>query len=78
VGVPVGVLGTEYGLLFARGDELKRLLGVYDQTCANAVALGCEMTMIAPGQNVGTVAEAAANLRSAGEIAQPDIGLVRV
>jgi sugar phosphate isomerase/epimerase len=70
VGVPVGVLGTEYGLVFAKGDELKRLLDVYRETCANAVALGCAMTMIAPGQNVGTIDEAAANLRTAGEIAR--------
>ena len=70
VGVPVGVLGTEYGFLFARGNELKRLLDAYEQTCVNAVALNCFMTMVAPGQNVGTVAEASVNLRAAGEIAK--------
>ncbi len=68
-GVTVGVLGTEYGLLFAKGDELKRLFGVFEQTCANAAALGCNMVMIAPGQNVGTVREAGFNFREAGAIA---------
>ena len=68
-GIRVAVMGTEYGLIFADGDELKRLLAVLDQTCRNALALGCDMIMIAPGQNTGGVREAAANLRRAGEIA---------
>ena len=67
-GIPLGVLGTEYGLIFAEGDERKRLLDVLDQTCANAVALDCGMIMIAPGQNTGTMASAAANLRAAGDV----------
>jgi len=69
-GLKVGIVGTEYGLLFAQGAELKRLFDVLAQTCANAVALGCNMLMLAPGPNTGTVAEAAANLRTAGEIVQ--------
>jgi sugar phosphate isomerase/epimerase len=67
-GVRVAVMGTEYGLIFADGAELKRLLGVLDQTCINALALGCDMIMIAPGQNTGSVHEAATNFRRAGEI----------
>jgi sugar phosphate isomerase/epimerase len=66
-GLKVAVLGTEYGLIFAKGDESRRLFGVLEQTCRNAVALGCDMIMIAPGQNSGTIAEAAANYRRAGE-----------
>jgi sugar phosphate isomerase/epimerase len=69
-GLKVGILGTEYGLLFAKGAELKRLFEVLEQTCANAAALGCDMIMLAPGPNTGTVTEAAANLRAAGEIVQ--------
>ena len=67
-GMKVAVIGTEYGLIFAKGDESKRLFGVLEETCANANALGCEMIMIAPGQNSGTIKEAAANFRAAGEV----------
>jgi 2-keto-myo-inositol isomerase len=67
-GIPIGVLGTEYGLIFAQGDERQRLLDVLDQTCANAVTLGCDMIMIAPGQNTGTMATATDNLRAAGDV----------
>jgi 2-keto-myo-inositol isomerase len=67
-GVPVAVLGTEYGLLFAKGDESRRLFGVLEETCRTATALGCRMIMMAPGPVSGTIKEAAANYRRAGEI----------
>ncbi|HYC44296.1 MAG TPA: sugar phosphate isomerase/epimerase family protein [Burkholderiales bacterium] len=67
-GLNVAVLGTEYGLIFAKGDESRRLFDVLEQTCRNARALGCDMIMIAPGQNTGTIKEAAANFRTAGEV----------
>ena len=71
-GVKVACVGTEYGVIFAKGDERDRLLQVLDQTCRNAVALGCDLVMIAPGQNPpGTLAEAAANYRAAGDVAKP-------
>ena len=69
-GVKVGVLGTEYGLIFATGEERDRLLASLELTCANAVALGCEMIMIAPGQNEGSLELAAANFRAGGEVAK--------
>jgi 2-keto-myo-inositol isomerase len=70
-GLKAACLGTEYGLIFAKGAERERLLKVLDETCANAVALGCDLVMIAPGQNPpGTLAEAAANFRAGGEIAK--------
>ncbi len=69
-GIKVGVLGTETGLLFAQGGELRRLFGVFTETCANAAALGCGVVMIAPGQNTGTVPAAAASFREAGAIAE--------
>src|ERR1051326_5305481 len=68
-GIPVGVLGVEYGWLFAKGEESKRIFGVFRESCENAVALGCNMLMSAPGPFVGTVAEAIANLKAAGDIA---------
>lgn len=70
-GLKAACLGTEYGLIFAQGAERDRLLKVLDETCANAVSLGCDLVMIAPGQNPsGTLREAAANFRAGGEIAK--------
>ena len=42
-GVTVGVLGVEYGWLFAKGDDSKRIFGVFRESCENAKALGCDM-----------------------------------
>jgi sugar phosphate isomerase/epimerase len=70
-GLKVACVGTEYGLIFAKGLEKKLLLKVLDETCANAVALGCDLVMIAPGQNPpGTLREGAANFREGGKIAK--------
>lgn len=70
-GLKVACIGTEYGLIFAKGAERERLLKVLDETCANAVALGCDLVMTAPGQNPpGTLREAAENFRAGGEIAK--------
>jgi sugar phosphate isomerase/epimerase len=70
-GLKVACLGTEYGLIFAHNVERDRLLKVLDETCANAVALGCDLVMTSPGQNPpGSLADAAANFRAGGEIAK--------
>jgi sugar phosphate isomerase/epimerase len=68
-GIPVGVLGVEYGWLFATGDESKRLFKVFRESCQNAVALGCDTLMSAPGQISGPVPDAIKYLREAGDIA---------
>ena len=68
-GVTVGVLGVEYGWLFAKGEDSKRIFGVFRESCENARALGCDMLMSAPGPFVGTVPEAIANLKVAGDMA---------
>ena len=67
-GMKVAVIGTEYGLLFSQGEESRRLFAVLRETCANANALGCDLIMIAPGQNSGTLEQAADNFRAAGDI----------
>jgi 2-keto-myo-inositol isomerase len=67
--IPVGVLGVEYGWLFATGDESKRLFGVFRESCENAVALGCDMLMSAPGQISGPIPDAVKRLKEAGDIA---------
>ena len=70
-GIKVAVMGTEYGVIFAKGDEHRRMLGSLDMMCANAAALGCDVVMVAPGQNPpGTLRDAAASFRAGGEIAQ--------
>lgn len=68
-GIPVGVLGVEYGWLFATGEESKRLFQSFRESCANAVALGCDMLMSAPGPVSGPIAAAIKYLREAGDIA---------
>jgi 2-keto-myo-inositol isomerase len=67
--VPVGVLGVEYGWLFATGAESSRLFKVFRESCENAVALGCKMLMSAPGPVQGPIKDAIAYLRRAGDIA---------
>ncbi len=68
-GIPVGVLGVEYGWLFATGDESKRLFKVFRESCENAVALGCDTLMSAPGPVAGPISEAIKYLKDAGDIA---------
>jgi 2-keto-myo-inositol isomerase len=68
-GIPVGVLGVEYGWLFATGDESKRLFKGFRESCENAVALGCSMLMSAPGPVSGPISGAIKYLREAGDIA---------
>jgi 2-keto-myo-inositol isomerase len=68
-GIAVGVLGVEYGWLFATGDESKRLFKVFRESCENAVALGCPMLMSAPGPVQGPIRDAIKYLRDAGDIA---------
>ncbi len=69
--MPVSVLGVKYGWIFARGEERRRLFADFADTCANAVALGCDMLMSAPGPRAeGTISAAAASLREAGDVAR--------
>lgn len=68
-GATVGVMGVEYGWIFAQGAESRRLFDVFRQVCRNANALGCPMIMSAPGPVTGTIPEAIANMRTAGDIA---------
>ncbi|MBI3916019.1 MAG: sugar phosphate isomerase/epimerase [Betaproteobacteria bacterium] len=67
-GIKVAVIGTEYGLYFAKGEERERLLKVLDETCASAAALGCDMVMCAEGPRKGSLREVADNLRAGGDV----------
>ncbi len=65
----VAVVGTESGVLFESGDELKRLLGSLRYVSEKAVALGCDVIMVSPGQNApGGMALAKINLKTCAEI----------
>jgi sugar phosphate isomerase/epimerase len=68
-GIPVGVLGVEYGWLFATGEESERLFKVFRESCKNAVALNCPMLMSAPGQMNGPIPQAIEYLKRAGDVA---------
>ncbi len=48
-GMRVTQVGTENGVLFESGDELKRLLGSLRYVCDKAAALGCDVVMMPPG-----------------------------
>ena len=65
----VGVLGVEYGWLFATGAESDRLFKDFRESCENAVALGCDTLMSAPGQVKGPMSQAIGYLERAGDIA---------
>jgi 2-keto-myo-inositol isomerase len=68
--IKVAVIGTESGVLFASGDELKRLLGSLRYVCEKAVALDCDVIMVSPGQNApGGMPLAKQNLKTCAEIA---------
>lgn len=69
-GVRVALLGAEYGWMFAKGPEQRRLFSALAETCETARALGCDMIMSATGQGSGTRQYAAAALREAGGIVQ--------
>jgi len=68
-GMKVGILGVEYGWLFATGDESRRLFAAFRHSCEDAVALGCDMLMSAPGQTSTPIRDAVVHLRTAGDIA---------
>ena len=70
-GLVVSCMGLESGMLFARGDEQRRLFDSMDEMCARAAALGCEVMMVAPGSNPATnVKDAARNFAIGCEIAR--------
>ncbi len=67
--IKVAVIGTESGVLFETGDALKRLLDSLRYVSEKAVALGCDVIMVSPGQNApGGMALAKQNLKTCAEI----------
>ena len=69
-GLVVSCVGLETGMLFAQGDEQKRLFDSMDVMCARAAAFDCEVMMVAPGSNPATnLKDAARNFATGCEIA---------
>lgn len=69
-GINVVVIGTENGVLFASGEELKRLLGSLRYVCEKAVALDCGVIMMPPGPvAAGATTAATENLKTCADIA---------
>ena len=70
-GLVVSCVGLETGLLFAQGEEQRRLLASMEVMCARAAALDCEVMMVAPGSNPATnVKDAARNFAAGCDIAR--------
>jgi len=68
-GLRVACVGVELGWMFADGDERRKLMQAFDESCRWAVALGCQTVMSASDRGRGDLARAAANMREAGDIA---------
>jgi 2-keto-myo-inositol isomerase len=67
--IKVAVIGTESGVLFESGEELKRLLGSLRYVSEKAVALDCDVIMVSPGQSApGGITAAKQNLKTCAEI----------
>ena len=68
-GLPVACVGVEFGWMWTDGDERRRLLGVLDEPCRRAAALGCDTVMSPVDKDRGDVARAASSVREVGDIA---------
>lgn len=68
-GLPVACVGVEAGWMWADGAERARLLGVFDEQCARAAALGCDTVMSPVDKTRGDIARAAQSVREVGDIA---------
>jgi sugar phosphate isomerase/epimerase len=68
-GVPVACVGVELGWMTATGDERRRLLSVFEESCRWAAALGCATVMSPVDKGAGDVERAVASVREVGDIA---------
>lgn len=68
-GLPVACVGVEFGWMWSEGAERTRLLGVFDEQCRRAAALGCDTVMSPVDKERGDVGRAARSVREVGDIA---------
>jgi 4-hydroxyphenylpyruvate dioxygenase len=68
-GLPVACVGAELGWMGATGDERRRLLSAFDESCRWAVTLGCATVMSPVDKGPGDAERAVASIREVGDIA---------
>ena len=69
-GLPVACVGVELGWMGATGEERRRLLGVFEESCRWAQALGCPTVMSPVDKGpAGDLEGAVGSLREVGAIA---------
>jgi 2-keto-myo-inositol isomerase len=68
-GLGVACVGVELGWMFADGDERRKLMQAFEESCRWAVALGGRTVMSASDRGRGDLTRAASNMREAGDIA---------
>jgi len=68
-GLPVACVGVELGWMTAEGEERRRLLSVFEESCGWAASLGCATVMSPVDKGVGDAERAVASIREVGEIA---------
>ena len=67
--LPVAAVGVEFGWMFADGEERRRLLGVFGESCRWAAALGCSTVMSPVDKGRGDVGRAVDSVREVADIA---------
>ena len=68
-GLPVACVGVELGWMGAEGDERRRLLSVFEESCRWAATLGCGTVMSPVDKGKGDPDRAVASIREVGDIA---------
>jgi 2-keto-myo-inositol isomerase len=68
-GLPVSCVGVELGWMFAEGDERRRLLAVFAESCRWARELGSALVMSPADRGHGNVARAIDSVREVGDLA---------
>lgn len=68
-GLRVACVGAQSGWMFTEGEERRAKLGDVTDACRRAAALGCPTVMSPADTTTGSLPQAAASLREAGDIA---------
>ena len=67
--IPVACVGAERGWMFAEGDERRRVMSGWIESCRWARALGAALVMSPTDAGRGDVSRAAASVREVGDVA---------
>jgi 2-keto-myo-inositol isomerase len=68
-GLAVSAMGGRLGWMWAEGDERRELLGIMENACRWASALGCDTVQCPVDFGTGDLGRAAASVREVGELA---------